>query len=165
MIAFEPSAAVFERLRDAVELADDRHVQVENVALDAKAGTATLYIPPASMGNHSPPLVPTPGWDPVTVELLTLDDYCNDTNVDRVDLLKMDVEGCERDVLEGATALLEAQRIDAILLEFNDYWLRERGTTPGDLAGFLEAHGFRDAEAAKGFAKGGIDTRLFRRLV
>jgi len=48
-------------------------------------------------------------------------------------------------------------------LEFNDYWLRERGTTPDDLIAFLEGHGFWDAEEAKRLAKGGIDTRLFRR--
>ncbi len=165
VIAFEPSAAVFERLRDAVHVADVQHVRVENVGLDASPGTATLYIPPASVGNHSPTLVPTPGWDPVTIELMTLDDYSSDRDVARIDLLKMDVEGCERDVLDGATTLLEAQRIDAVLLEFNDYWLRERGSTPNDLAALLEAHGFRDAEAAKGFAKGGIDTRLFRHRV
>lgn len=165
VIAFEPSAVVFARLRDAIEQAQARYVQVENLGLDAIAGNATLYIPPPSVGNHSPTLVPTPGWEPVTVELETLDGYCKHANVDRVDLLKMDVEGCERDVLEGATALLKGQRVDAILLEFNDYWLRQRGTTPDDLAALLQSHGFRDVDAAKGFAKGGIDTRLFRRAI
>lgn len=53
-----------------------------------------------------------------TVKLSTLDDYCTANNIDRIDFLKMDVEGHELKVLQGAERMLAESRIDNIQMEF-----------------------------------------------
>jgi hypothetical protein len=53
------------------------------------------------------------------VELRTLDDFCAERGIGRIDLLKIDVEGHELRVLEGARGLLEADAIGFIQFEFN----------------------------------------------
>lgn len=53
----------------------------------------------------------------VTVE--TLDRFCTDQGIEKIDLLKIDTQGFELPVLRGATNLLTQKRIGAILLELN----------------------------------------------
>lgn len=49
---------------------------------------------------------------------VTLDDTIREYELDRVDFLKMDVEGHELNVLEGAKASLESGKIQALSFEF-----------------------------------------------
>ncbi|MEH2374720.1 FkbM family methyltransferase [Nostoc sp.] len=52
------------------------------------------------------------------VKIVTLDSVCNALNIDRITLLKIDVEGAEPLVIRGAKQLLKERRIQNILLEF-----------------------------------------------
>lgn len=52
------------------------------------------------------------------IELKTLDDYCKDNAIEQIDFMKMDVEGNELKVLQGAKEMLAAQRIKMIQFEF-----------------------------------------------
>ena len=52
------------------------------------------------------------------VNLERLDDFCNQNNIDRIDLLKIDVEGHELSVLNGCGKLLNEKKIRFIQFEF-----------------------------------------------
>jgi hypothetical protein len=52
------------------------------------------------------------------VRITTVDDFCQSNGIDRIHLLKLDVEGYELKVLEGASRLLAARAIDFIQFEF-----------------------------------------------
>lgn len=60
----------------------------------------------------------------VTVQLTTLDAYCRDNSVDRIDVIKIDVEGHESEVLEGAERMLAERRIDVIIMEEDSHCAR-----------------------------------------
>lgn len=88
-----------------------RNVSVKNVGLSSKRGKAVLYIP---LLNGQLPLLGwaslTPGNCPDTdihlekdVEITTLDSF----NIQKVDFIKIDVEGHELEVLLGARQTLE----------------------------------------------------------
>ena len=51
------------------------------------------------------------------VRVVSLDTYCEQRNIDRVELLKIDVEGYEPHVIDGARHLLKEQKIDLLLIE------------------------------------------------
>ncbi len=55
-----------------------------------------------------------------SVEVLTIDDFCRDSCIEHIDLLKIDTEGNELKCLQGARRMLESGAIDAIHFEFNE---------------------------------------------
>ena len=61
-----------------------------------------------------------------TVRLRRLDDVCREQGIQRIDFLKLDVEGHELAVLHGAGALLSDGRIDRIQFEFGGCHLDAR---------------------------------------
>ena len=52
------------------------------------------------------------------VQLITLDDYCKENRIARIDLLKCDVEGHEYFVFKGAQEMIEAEKILRIQFEY-----------------------------------------------
>ncbi len=53
----------------------------------------------------------------VAVRLTTLDAYCSGNSLDRIEVIKIDVEGHEPEVLQGATRMLDERRIGVIIIE------------------------------------------------
>lgn len=130
---FEPAAASAARLR-ARGLAN---VEVHEMALGSRGGTALL----ACGRDPAAYRISDDGVAPVRVE--TLDAFCADRGVSRIDLLKIDTEGHDLEVLKGAAAMIAAGRVSAFQVE--------AGLNPDNqlhvpfevLKAFAEAHGFR----------------------
>jgi hypothetical protein len=61
----------------------------------------------------------------IEVNATTIDQYCIENRIDKIDILKIDVEGYELGVLEGCTALLESNRILCVLLESHEDDMRK----------------------------------------
>jgi FkbM family methyltransferase len=126
--AFEPEPENLGRLRANLALNDVATVWLVPAAAAAESGTATLHVFPPGFGachslgrpTVSHPFVPGQTVEPIaTIEVptVTLDEYCAERGVERIDLLKLDVEGAEVDVLRGAEQLLGDGRIGTILFE------------------------------------------------
>jgi FkbM family methyltransferase len=148
VFAFEPSPYAFERLSAMVLRNKLRSVVPVRAALDERRGSDMLYLPPESAHNHSPTMASAGGGNAVAVDVRTLDDCLDEWGVSSVDLLKLDVEGFEHRVLRGAARALAAGKVRNVLVEFNDFWLREAGTSGAALYELLERAGFRDAGRA-----------------
>jgi FkbM family methyltransferase len=52
-----------------------------------------------------------------SVKVTTIDSYCRENSIDHIDLIKIDAEGHERKIIEGAKTMLVKQAISAIILE------------------------------------------------
>jgi len=52
-----------------------------------------------------------------TVKVKTLDEYISQNNIQTIDILKVDVQGYTREVLEGAKKALEFNKISVLILE------------------------------------------------
>lgn len=120
--SFEPNPAVFEALRESYR--EDRKVHALNLGVadqigtlrfnvNANTGTSSFLEPTAYHRRHQA----TNPLDPVDVEVTTLDAFCDSHAIDRVDILKLDIEGYEIKALEGAQGLLRCQSIQTILAE------------------------------------------------
>jgi FkbM family methyltransferase len=73
--------------------------------------------------------------------MMTLDHLAKLMGHDRIDLLKIDVEGLELAVLRGASGLLDAGKIGTIVLEADGHDLRY-GTNNSELIAFLAAKNY-----------------------
>ena len=81
----------------------------------------------------------------IQVRCTTLNSYCQDRVIDRIDVLKIDTEGYDLAVLQGGEQMLAKGAIRFVYVEFNDLHLKE-GATGGALlpiSEFLRDHGFR----------------------
>ena len=150
VVAFEPVPRVADRLRTNAALNGDRIV-VETVAVSDRDGTARLH---DQEGDHAYSAsleyamlagAYTHSYD---VPVVTLDGYCATRRIERVDLMKIDVERHEPQVMEGARRILEESR-PALLVEILD---REIGQAVADrIAGLgYRAYAVHDVERAGG---------------
>lgn len=103
--AFEPNAASFALLESNVrQNGIDQNCLLRNAAVGACPGRARSIAESVSNSGMAK-VEPDPNGE---VPIVTLDDEMAD--LQRVDLIKIDVEGGEFDVLKGASALLQRTR-------------------------------------------------------
>lgn len=121
---FEPGPDAFARL--AQRFAGSTRVTINQAAVAERDGTATLYDYADAPGSAHASLLAETFRDiypatakGATVATLTLDGYAASGGIARIDYLKIDVEGAERGVLEGARGLLGEGRVDRVQFEFN----------------------------------------------
>ena len=123
ILSFEPNPASFKLLGAA---ADRLNIEIFNVGCGSEPGQMILFDSSATDASGLATFVPgvfeRQGIEPVGIpaEVVTLDQFCADHGIEHINLLKIDVEGFERSVLEGAQRMLTAGRIDAVQLEFNE---------------------------------------------
>jgi FkbM family methyltransferase len=122
--AFEPAPSAFKLL--ASNLDDAKNVQLRNIGFGERQGPAVLHS--AGPGSKLGSLYEigdrlARAGAAVTLDeqirLTTIDRFCSEEEIDRIDFLKIDVEGHELRVLEGAAEMLAGSRIDAIQFEFS----------------------------------------------
>jgi FkbM family methyltransferase len=76
------------------------------------------------------------------VNVMKLDDFCNNHKISNIDLLKIDTKGHEKEVLQGALNLIKEKKIKYILLEFNLHKMYKNYSIK-DLESFLDNSNFR----------------------
>jgi FkbM family methyltransferase len=79
----------------------------------------------------------------VAVEARALDDVLDAAGVDRVHVLKMDIEGGEAKAIAGLHRSLSSRRIDHISLELHPYHLRDLASSAGAVVAALRSHGYK----------------------
>jgi FkbM family methyltransferase len=159
VIAFEPSPYAFERLKRLVEENRLDYVSVMNAGLSDSSGKTKIYLG-AGCDNHSPTMVAHEGANATEVNIVTLDAEAERLGLDRLDLIKIDVEGHEPKVLAGAKRLLRERRIRAVLCEFNEHWLRQAGSSSRELERIFQEAGLLEDNQQN--ARPGFDNRFFR---
>ena len=73
----------------------------------------------------------------------TADGVCKRESIDRIDLLKIDAQGYERQILEGAGGLLTPATIRGLLLEVAFVELYQNQTWCGEVMELLRVRGYR----------------------
>lgn len=118
---FEPGHEVFKLLMNSVDARSN--VFLNNVGFGKEICSATLHYD--SVGSGAASLTKRRAehmgftFDKSEpVEITTIDSYCAEHGVERIHLLKIDVEGHELDVLNGARSMFENGLIDIVSFEF-----------------------------------------------
>ncbi len=151
IFGFDPDASECARLNAAAAAASDETVTYVPVALGPRRGVATLHVTsePACSSLY-PPISPLTRAIPelagatevgrAEVTLASLDEWCGENGVRIVDVLKLDTQGSELGVLEGAERTLAAVQLLEIEVELNPIY--EGQPLFGDVDRFLRSRGF-----------------------
>lgn len=127
VVAFEPQERLAAYLREACAALRMDNVEVEAKAVGAEAGTLTLHVPgdgDSPGASLSSQVAAREQCRPVPVPVVSLDGYFEGEG--RIGVLKIDVEGAEAKVLEGARRIL-ATHSPLIVMECENRHL-ESGT-------------------------------------
>jgi FkbM family methyltransferase len=156
VVAYEPTPAVAERLRENVTLNAFNNVTIVNAAVADKCGSLTFYGTASSESPDDPEANNLFGGGDYSIEVaaVSLDDNLADHGVQKVDLLKIDVEGAEPMVLDGAEKLLRHPAAPTILIEVNPVSLRSANYAPDAVLSRLQSHGYHLRELERFTYKG-----------
>jgi len=139
VFAFEPEPANFARLEMNVRLNGYENVVLVQKAVSNRTSRCTLYLSDQDRDTHRIYDI-RDGRRFIEVESIRLDDYFHNQ---RVDFIKMDIEGAEWAALQGMSLLLEKNKRVKILTEFLPSGLKGFGIDPKEYLRLLIKYGFK----------------------
>jgi FkbM family methyltransferase len=108
--AFEPGDASFKYLSQNIADADATNVVAEQLGVYDITGTLTLQVAQSHPGGAYISQTEAHEATSEKVPVTRLDDWADTLKIDRVDVVKLDIEGAELRVIEGARKTLERFR-------------------------------------------------------
>lgn len=128
--SFEPHPVTYNRLQMS---AQQYNYNTFQIALGEKNGTILFYDYKDNTGSEHASVykevieeIHGKISSQIFVPMMTLDLFCGEHAIENIDLLKIDVEGNELRVLEGAQNLINQNKISVIVFEFNEMNLISR---------------------------------------
>jgi FkbM family methyltransferase len=139
VISFEPSPTTFNLLVENVSQANSQNVRLLNYALGAEKIESEITYSPANRagGFVSNQTKASTGHVIERIQIIKLDDAFAEYKLPRVDFVKIDVEGFEKFVIQGARKVLDKFN-PVVVMELNHWCLNafQRITVP-DFFDFL----------------------------
>ena len=142
VFAFEPDPSNFEILKKNVKINNYKNIILEQKAVGDKHGRTTLY-QSDHPGKHRIFPQTEQAKSQVQVELTNLDNYFDSDMIDKINFIKIDVEGLEFSVLKGMKNILKNSKKIKILFEFMPENTMEVGFTPIELLNYLTSNDFK----------------------
>ena len=121
--SFEPSIIAYNSLKSNVV---SQRVKLHNFGLSDKKQTIKLFNSGELVGSVYPISGDDQSYE--EVQLKTLDEFCDANNIKSIYYLKIDVEGAEIDVLNGAKRLINSHAIQFIQFEIGPNNLTSKTT-------------------------------------
>jgi len=144
VVAFEPSPGEQRKLSFNLKLNHCKNVKIEPYALGGQSGKATLFVikgRDTAFNSLRPPAVSIPTQE-VDVSTIRLDDYLRSLCLDKVDFIKIDAEGAELEILQGARNLLMKESSPVMMIEVSDERTRPWGYSSAAIYDFLARQGY-----------------------
>jgi FkbM family methyltransferase len=149
VFGFEPDPVNFSRCQRNLKLNLLTNITLENFALGSEPSVAKLYRVDDRNPGMNRILPSDPGVAFSEVRVAVLDDYIKENKIDKVDAIKIDVEGFELNVLKGARKTIE-QFKPILFMELSDENLRQNGSSALELISYLNCNGAKITRAANG---------------
>src|SRR5436190_7796092 len=121
--SFEPSRDNFKRLSAATR--DVSNIQLTQAAVGERSGPCKLYVSDGLNVDHRAYKADGDSRRAIPTDMVALDDYFKPGQ--HVDLIKMDIQGCELHALRGAQRVLQENPDINLLLEFWPAGLEQAG--------------------------------------
>jgi FkbM family methyltransferase len=150
IVAFEPGKNAYARLTENLALNPYQNIQTFPVAVTDREGEAVLHLA-GDIADSSASLYPAAqaqaGQE--VCRTVALDQFLRTEGLRPPDLIKLDAEGAELAVLQGAQRLL-ADSPPLWLMEMEEKTLQAAGASKASVAQCLAGYGYRAAHLTKG---------------
>lgn len=143
--AFEPNPQVFDRLVHNCEInkINNHKLFLNKIALGSKRGIVSFYnFRKLHHGLSSLSDFGRDDKEEVKVKCTTLSEYVIKNGIEKVDLIKVDVEGSESDVLRGSESILSRGYTPIWIFEMNVETSKHFNYRPSDILEVLQEYGY-----------------------
>lgn len=139
IVAFEPQPAISEIFRMAMQKNQLKNVELVEAAISSHAGTAAFFSPDENHGEaHFDAQIDKRPGSRLTIKVV---DGSVLEMLDRIDAVKLDVEGHELTVLRAIDKILTVHR-PLIVCEVMGEHLRRAGTRPQQIIDYISDRGY-----------------------
>ena len=142
VIAFEPDSNSLRRFKANLAFNPGCGITVVPIALSDHDGTSRFWESSPSQSNQGGGTLCAGQGTGKDVQTIRLDSYIEQSDVEAIDLLKMDIEGAEGLALDGMRQCLRDFRIKRLLLEMHRQPLEGSGRSPAAIVQQLQAAGY-----------------------
>lgn len=127
VIAFEPDPRNLVRLRRNIALNGFDQVEVSPLGVFDQIGTLTFHMAAVEEDNMgtSSLIAAREGRQKMEVSVTTLDTFVQDRGIERIDLIKMDIEGAEWGAICGGIEMLKRGVVRSMIIEVHEEILGE----------------------------------------
>jgi FkbM family methyltransferase len=138
--SFEPGPQAYSCLLQTMQRNKLPVLNAYNFGLSDKAGKLSFFEADMLAGSYAiTDAHPHGGLANTTINVVSIDDFVNEHNIQRLDLIKIDVEGFEAEVIKGAAKTLAALK-PRVFVELNSYTLiATRNVNPRDFLAMLRS--------------------------
>jgi FkbM family methyltransferase len=137
---FEPVPFLFEKAKKNIGLNGFRNIYLNNLAISDKKG-ALYFEMPANRNFGSINMSLRQTTNSKEVKAVTFDEFVESHRIDKIDFIKIDVEGFEYKVLQGA--VMSIQKFKPLLfIELIDGYLKKNGNSASQLVNFVSDLGY-----------------------
>lgn len=152
VIAIEPQSTVRALLQENISLNQFDNVEIISCALGKEQGEGDIYIVNAHNDGQST-LIPDSSETTCPsekVKICTVNSVMHDCNIQKVDIVKIDVEGAEMEVLKGGREFFRNSSTKYMFIECVDQHLRRFDSSSEELITWLHSEGYRTYGLIKG---------------
>ncbi|MDD4013491.1 MAG: FkbM family methyltransferase [Candidatus Omnitrophica bacterium] len=153
VISFEPNPMMLEELKCNIEMNRFENISIQQTAIADQNGYKTFFVPSLGMEAHGSfkQNETFKTFKSISVQTEKLDDALARLDIQHVDLIKIDAEGAEKFIFEGATKLLSLSRNKPVLVfECSETLCRVFGHRSYDVLSFVSSFGYCLEEIAWG---------------
>lgn len=141
VLSFEPGAVTYERLQRSIAVTPVKNVTAFRSALSDTVGTANLFHTQGHVVSYSLAGEQEADVESEVVETLTIDEVIRREDIDRLDFIKLDIEGAEELALRGAASSIDRWK-PLVLFEVMPEAPLEDGLRHDGAWTFLQQHGY-----------------------
>lgn len=139
--SFEPNPYVLKYYLQNYKLNNPGNIRINKFGLSDSSKIVKIFFDSDNTGAGS--IFRKDGKEVFDIELKKFDEYYNDNNLKKINVIKVDIEGSELDFLKGAEYAIKQNKKLVVIIEMMQENFVKAGYKSQDITEFLFSRGFK----------------------